>query len=120
MWQVADRHTGADRFSFLRMRPMTLFDSGHSSGTTSLSALLEGGAARSADPRISIRDLTERIVVGGWPAQHGRPIRDASLAALDYLRQVQQVDITCVGEGDGTRPGSDRFCGPRRATWPPR
>jgi uncharacterized protein len=32
-----DRHTGAGRFSFLRMRPMTLAEAGHSSGEISLS-----------------------------------------------------------------------------------
>ncbi len=31
-----NRHSGAGRFSFLRMRPMTLFESGHTSGAVSL------------------------------------------------------------------------------------
>ena len=44
------RHTGAGRFSFLRMRPMTLFESGHTNGAVSLSALLSGEPPRSDDP----------------------------------------------------------------------
>ncbi len=36
------RHTGAGRFSFLRMRPMSLFETGHTNGSISLAALLSG------------------------------------------------------------------------------
>jgi len=41
------RHTGTGRFSFIRMRPMSLFESGESVGTVSLSALMAGELARS-------------------------------------------------------------------------
>jgi predicted AAA+ superfamily ATPase len=44
------RHTGAGRFSFLRMRPMTLFESGHTNGAVSLAALLAGEPPRPATP----------------------------------------------------------------------
>ncbi len=77
------RHTGAGRFSFLRMRPMTLFDTGHTNGAISLAALLAGEPARSEDPGLSVRDLAERIAAGGWPAQHGRRVADAARAARD-------------------------------------
>lgn len=92
------RHTGAGRFSFLRMRPMTLFESGHSTGAVSLAGLLDGDPVRSVDPGLTIRDLAERITVGGWPAHQGRSVAAASRAARDYLLQVQQVDISRVGD----------------------
>jgi predicted AAA+ superfamily ATPase len=79
------RHTGAGRFSFLRMRPMTLFETGHSTGTVSLAALLAGEPPRTEDPGLSVRDLADRITAGGWPAQHGRPVAVAARAARDYL-----------------------------------
>ncbi|MEX2551325.1 MAG: DUF4143 domain-containing protein [Nitriliruptoraceae bacterium] len=93
----ADRHSGAGRFSFLRMRPMTLFESGHSTAAVSLAGLFDGEPVRAAEPDLSLRTLIERIVIGGWPAQQNRSVSDAARAARDYLEQVRQVDISRVG-----------------------
>jgi predicted AAA+ superfamily ATPase len=90
------RHTGAGRFSFLRMRPMTLFETGHTNGAVSLAALLAGDPPRSDDPGLSVADLADRVTAGGWPAQHGRRVSDAARAARDYLEQIRQVDVTRV------------------------
>ncbi len=87
------RHTGAGRFSFLRMRPMTLFETGHTNGAVSLGALLTGHPPRSDDPGLTVADLARRITSGGWPAQHDRRVADAARAARDYLEQVRQVDV---------------------------
>ncbi len=38
----ASRHSGAGRFSVMKMRPMSLFESGHSNGEMSLASLLQG------------------------------------------------------------------------------
>jgi predicted AAA+ superfamily ATPase len=94
----ADRHTGAGRFSFLRMRPMTLFEAGVSGGGVSLRQMFAGEAPRSADPALTVQDLCALISIGGWPAQQGRPVKAALRAARDYLEQVRQVDISRVGE----------------------
>jgi predicted AAA+ superfamily ATPase len=90
------RHTGAGRFSFLRMRPMTLFETGHTNGAVSLAAVLAGEPPRSDDPGLTVADLAARITSGGWPAQHGRRVVDAARAARDYLEQVRQVDVSRV------------------------
>lgn len=90
------RHTGAGRFSFLRMRPMTLFESGYTNGAVSLAALLAGERPRSDDPGLSVSDLAGRIAAGGWPAQQGRRVADASRAARDYLAQIREVDASRV------------------------
>lgn len=94
------RHTGAGRFSFLRMRPMSLFESGHATGEISLSALLAGESQRSADAGFRVTDIADRVTAGGWPAQVGRPVADASRAARDYLVQIRDVDVSRV---DGSR-----------------
>ena len=90
------RHTGAGRFSFLRMRPMTLYETGHTNGAVSLRALLAGDPPRSDDPGLTVADLADRITSGGWPAQHDRGVADAARAARDYLEQVRQVDVSRV------------------------
>jgi uncharacterized protein len=94
------RHTGAGRFSFVRLRPMTLLESGISSGAMSLAALFAGEAPSCGDPGLSVADLTEIVCRGGWPAQLTRPVAAACRAAQDYLEQVQALDVNRV---DGRR-----------------
>lgn len=94
------RHTGAGRFSFLRMRPMTLFETGHTNGAISLATLLAGEPPRAADLGLTVGDLAERITAGGWPAQQGARVAAAARAARDYLEQISGVDVARVA---GTR-----------------
>jgi len=88
-----NRHTGAGRFSFLRMRPMTLFETNYSNGAISFAALMNGQPPRSVDPGLTVSDLANRITVGGWPAQQERSVTDAAQSARDYLDQIRQVDV---------------------------
>ena len=96
----ATRHSGAGRFSRLRMRPMSLFESEHSTGAISLRALLSGEAARSVDVGTTVRDIARWIVTGGWPGLHGATEVDAHQSVRDYLDQIRRVDVERV---DGVR-----------------
>ena len=94
------RHSGAGRFSRLRMRPMSLLESGHSTGAISLRALLEGAGSRSVDVGTSVQDLARWMVIGGWPGLVGATEMDARRLARDYLDQIRRVDLERV---DGVR-----------------
>jgi predicted AAA+ superfamily ATPase len=88
------RHTGALRISRLRMRPMTLFETGASTGTVSLRALLAGEPARSPDTGLSVATAAQLIAIGGWPGLLGRTT-DQSLRALrGYLDELRRVDMS--------------------------
>jgi hypothetical protein len=87
------RHTGAGRITRLRMRPMTLFETGHSNGAISLARLLEGEPARSPDPGLTVADLAERVAIGGWPALLGQSSEASLRAVRDYLDEVRRLDI---------------------------
>jgi predicted AAA+ superfamily ATPase len=102
----AARHTGAGRFSFLRLRPMTLLEIGAGQGGVSLAALLAGEPTSCADQGLAVADLAELVCRGGWPAQLGRPLAATSRAARDYLEQVRQVDVQRV---DGRRRDPQRL-----------
>jgi uncharacterized protein len=92
------RHTGAGRITRLRMRPMTLFEVGASSGEVSLAALLAGAPARSADPGLRVADLAREIAVGGWPGFRGLALEQALRAVRDYLEEIRRVDVSRVEE----------------------
>lgn len=87
------RHTGALRITRLRMRPMSLFELGRSTGAISLAALLDGKPATAADPRLSVTDLVKEIAVGGWPGLRGLEVELALTAVRGYLDEVRRVDI---------------------------
>jgi predicted AAA+ superfamily ATPase len=90
------RHTGAGRLARLRMRPMSLFESGHTSGEVSLAAMLEGVPPRAVDPAVTVRDLAERICIGGWPAHLGYAVDEGLEAVRSYLDEIRRVDINRV------------------------
>jgi uncharacterized protein len=93
----ADRHSGAGRIGTVRMRPMSLFESGHSNGGVSLAALFEGDAPTGQDAGLSVPDLVERVVIGGWPGLIGAAEPEARVWLRDYLRQVVEVDVPALG-----------------------
>jgi predicted AAA+ superfamily ATPase len=92
----AARHSGAGRFARIRMRPMSLVETGHSTGAVSLQALFDGEAVRVSEPDLALTVLIERVLTGGWPGLQGLAPRDASRAVRDYLASIQQVDLARV------------------------
>ena len=103
----AARHTGAGRFARLRMRPMSLYESGESTGAMSLSALLEGERPTSPASALTVPDLVDLTVRGGWPLHLDLDLADAARANRDYLRSIAEVDITRVdpARNDPARAG---------------
>ena len=95
----ARRHTGAGRFARLTMRPMSLFESGESTGAMSLAALLAGDRPTAA-ASLSVPDIADLVVRGGWPFNLNLPVEAAAVANTDYLRTIAEVDVRRV---DGVR-----------------
>ncbi|MCI0584497.1 MAG: DUF4143 domain-containing protein [Chloroflexi bacterium] len=90
------RHSGAGRFSRLRMRPMSLAEAGFSTGDVSLARLLAGNAARAVEPGLKIADLAERIAVGGWPGLLDRSVEQALAALRGYVGETTRIDLARV------------------------
>lgn len=61
-------HSGAGRIVTLRMRPMSLFESGDSDGTVSLEGLFNGeGITSSINEHARLENIAFLICRGGWP-----------------------------------------------------
>ena len=99
------RHTGAGRLTRLRMRPMSLFETGHASGMISVAGLLDGASPRSPGTELSVRSVAELVSVGGWPGHLGRSLKQAQRANRDYLAEICRSDIERV---DGIRRDPDK------------
>ena len=99
------RHSGAGRFARLTMRPMSLYESGDSTGEISLASLLDGNPQRAPDPGLTIRRIAELIVRGGWPLQLELDSAAALQAGDDYLTNICEVDLPRL---EGAHPGPRR------------
>ena len=99
------RHTGAGRLTRLRMRPMSLFETGHASGMISVAGLLDGVPPRSPGTELSVRSVAELVSVGGWPGHLGRSPEYAQRANRDYLAEICRGDIERV---NGIRRDPDK------------
>jgi predicted AAA+ superfamily ATPase len=100
------RHSGAGRFSWLKMRPMTLWESGESSGEASLAALFAGQDVTGAKAAISgLDEIAFSLCRGGWPYACELKGRAALRRAFAYLDATVKRDISRV---DGVERNEDR------------
>ena len=86
-------HSGAGRIGRLRMRPMSLFESGDSTGRVSLSALCRGELTPAMTGEVGLRELIALIVRGGWPGSLGLSPAQAALLPGEYLNAVIDDDV---------------------------
>lgn len=89
----AHRHTGTGRISVLHMRPMSLVESGHSTGEVSILGLFEGATPAAINPGVSVPELVDCLVTGGWPSLVGAHPEDAQVWIRDYINNLVEVDI---------------------------
>ena len=90
-------HSGAGRFSIIKMRPMSLFEKGWSSGEVSLARIMKGKAPNSGQAEFTLEDLAEKITLGGWPGLIGATGRAALRFMQDYIALIVEVDISRFG-----------------------
>jgi len=96
----ASRHTGAGRFIHLRLRPMTLSETGHSTDTVSFADIIGGRPVSCPEPGLTVRDVAERVAIGGWPGHLGLNATQAQRAMQGYLQDICHVDVQRI---DGVR-----------------
>lgn len=85
-------HSGTGRISRLKMRTMSLFESGESTGQVSLDGIFNQDEPEgSAD--LSVEGLAFAISRGGWPASIGLPDKAALAQAGKYLTAIVENDV---------------------------
>lgn len=95
------RHTGTGRISRVLLRPMSLWETGQSTGIASLKKLFDGQAVSCLpDEAVRLRDIATAICAGGWPQSLGHSEDDALASVGDYANEIARVDIP---SGNGVR-----------------
>lgn len=89
-------HSGTGRFATIKMRPMSLYESGESNGTVSLRDLFEDKPIEVQQNDLNIEDIAYLTCRGGWPWATIISKEVALDQAFDYVDSVTQKDIQRV------------------------
>ena len=87
------RDSAAGRVARLKMRPMSLFESGDSNGAISLKDLFEGKAVASLGPEMTISKIAELVCKGGWPSNQGLSMEQSRKTMKAYIEELASVDV---------------------------
>lgn len=98
-------HSGTGRISRMRMRPMSLFESGESNGTISLKSLFDGETNIDSTSQLTIEELAYTICRGGWPGALDLNKEDALEIAYNYCDSIAESDAS---EIDKSKKDPDR------------
>ena len=89
------RHTGAGRFAWLTMRPMTLWESGESSGDVSIRDLFAKPEKVDGESALKMEDIAYAIC--GWPKSLTKKSQKAALRQVtEYFEAITRSDISRV------------------------
>lgn len=90
-------HSGVGRFSFVNMKPLSLYESGESNGVISLQDLLdEKTNIDGKQSNLSYEDLFYALCRGGWPNSLKMSKEDALEVAPNYLNTLVNSDISRI------------------------
>lgn len=98
-------HSGTGRFAHIKMRPMSLYESGESNGKVSLKELFDGKPLETQTNDLTIDDIAYLTCRGGWPWATLISKEVALDQAFDYVDSVVNNDIQRV---DGVKRNPER------------
>jgi predicted AAA+ superfamily ATPase len=87
-------HSGTGRFTWLTMRPMSLYESGDSTGEVSLKSLFGSVQQVKGESNKRLEDIAFLICRGGWPKSVGIKKEIALELPRDYVDAVVNSDIS--------------------------
>lgn len=87
-------HTGTGRYAWVRMRPMSLWESGESTGEVSLQALFAGQNKIAGQCKWGLQDIAFMLCRGGWPAALDEPSKVALQTSYNYVDALAESDLS--------------------------
>ncbi len=86
-------HTGTGRIAHIRMRPMSLYESGKSDGKVSLKDICNNEALDCFTGKVDLINIIDYILVGGWPSSINLELENGILVSREYVRSIINEDI---------------------------
>ncbi|MDD3904015.1 MAG: DUF4143 domain-containing protein [Sphaerochaeta sp.] len=89
-------HSGAGRIATLRLRPMSLYEIGASSGKISLKDLFDNPIPTMLTDEVNLHELIDYIIRGGWPGNINTDSKLAHLVPRQYIDALINEDINRI------------------------
>jgi len=97
------QHSGVGRFARVMMRPMSLFESGRSSGAVSIAKMFDGTERYEGRSTINASEAVRLICRGGWPAGLKLDEDIAAMVPASYASMISSADLSRI-YGDSWKP----------------
>lgn len=97
------RHSGTGRITKLRMRSMSLYETGDSNGAVSIKGLFDGNFGEIVEADTELRKLAYFITRGGWPEALNIGEEGAMHSAKDYITSFLEDDLPRIDDERGFR-----------------
>ena len=98
-------HSGTGRIARILMRPMSLYESKESTGEVSFKDILAGKDI-SGESKLSLEDLANIIVRGGWPAAISIVTNRKFRIAKEYVKSLIHEEVKKI---DGTERNPEKM-----------
>ena len=95
------RHSGTGRIATMRMRPMSLFESGFSNGLISISSLFQKAGFIDGESNRTLEDIAIALCRGGWPRGVGLP--DDIALELPYNFLEETINSKRINDSKGRK-----------------
>ena len=86
-------HSGAGRIGKIQMHTMSLYESGDSTGKVSIQDMLNGTLKNELNDKITLQELANLIIRGGWPSNIKTPEDKAGILPKSYIEAILDSDI---------------------------
>lgn len=86
-------HSGTGRIAPVRMFPMSLYESGDSTGEASLAGMLDGEIKEGYVRKIELSEIAKYIIRGGWPENQDVSDEDIGIIPESYIEAVVTKDM---------------------------
>ena len=86
-------HSGAGRIGKIKMHTMSLYESGDSTGKVSISDLYNGKINNELNSKITLEELANLIIRGGWPSNINVPNDKIGIIPKSYIEAILEKDI---------------------------
>ena len=89
-------HSGAGRYGKIHLRPMSLYESGDSSGLVSLMDIFNGKDIAVATGEVDLKHLAELVIRGGFPSNINYSANDAKKVMKEYINLIIDDDMNRI------------------------
>ena len=86
-------HSGTGRIALMNMYPMSLYESGDSTGDVSITEMLEDNVKCKYIRKVELNELAKLIIRGGWPANIDSDIENIDIIPKSYIDSIVNRDI---------------------------